>query len=223
MSWLSKLSSTTFQLEFSNKIAQPKNIYWVGADLLTWADKHVPRYYFDMAFPIIQADGFDEGFIGVINWYIEKPEYAKDVPMYVNQWIQEECLPHGIDAKVGKLERSNMFSDRLVQRIHILRNDTVEYTNLPKMTLAEDNIRIVFNVLGLLVSPWEGKMGLQEMLQHINSVSNEAVTQFARPAEIGRIVRDFGVDEQGIRNYLERLKAIVEYGLKNGFKNIVWG
>lgn len=237
MNWLKKIASVTFRLEQSERIAQPKTISGLGNDLYTWAVKHAPSYYFpDQGRVMIESDGLDvDTFIGTINWYILKPEYSKDVPMYMSQWIREELLPHGIEAKVGKLERSRMYPDNLVQRLHILKNSTIEYPNVPEMNLNNKNAKMMFNVLGILKNPYQGVMDLQQLLALIHSVSDEAIEQFTRSDQTGGKMDMFGqevemgnnafspgINAQDIREYLQRLEGIVQYGLKNGFKKLVW-
>ena len=224
MNWLTKISGITFSLEQSHRIAQPKTISTLSYDLADWATSHVPRYLIKR----IDMDGLNpDQLTGTINWYIDEPQIG-EIPMYVNQWIQEEMSPLGFDIKVRGPERSNSF-DSWVWRIDVLKNPTEEYTKLPKINLSNSNARAL---LGLLNIPFDhmGSVSLRELRQRLALTTEHQVQEFTQsPEKIlptkeepGPQVVDFGRSKDQINRYIQALSEIVDYGLSNGFTNITW-
>jgi len=223
MNWLNKISSVTFQLEQGNRIAQPKTISNIANGLYSWALNYVPRSYFgDRSFQMIDMDGLDlSSFTGTINWYVKTLKLANDIPMYVDQWTREEMLPLGIYIRLGKLEQSKMFKEMLVQRIHIITNQTEELSVIPEINISNANTKSLFMMLNLPVSQ-EGEINLEELKQRIKNVSNVNMTEFTRDNAVDKNNINFGLNTDDLKFYLERLTKIIDFGLNNGFSKILW-
>ena len=226
MNWLQKVSSVTFTLEQSNRIAQPRTISDIANNLYTWAENNIPRQYFEDQ-RMIDMDGLDvDSFTGIVNWYITKPELSNDIPMYINQWIQEEMAPLGFRVRMGELEQSGMFSDRLVQRIHIDNNPTVDYPKIPEMNLANDNAESLMNALGIPFD-WDGAVDLNELKTKLEMFTPWDQQDLTRDPEhdISERVQLFqgGRTPEQVSRYIDGLRRMVEFGLKNGFETLTWG
>ena len=241
MNWLKSLlktSSVTFSLQDSDKISQPKTVYNLSTDLYYWAVKNVPKKYFNNKRVMIDVDGLDvDTYTGTINWYITDPELSYDIPKYINQWIQEISLLD-IEAQIGELEQSNMYPDDLVWRINIIKNLTIEFEKIPELNLTNDNAKALFGALNM-PAQFEGIIDLKIFEQRLKNVNPNRIKEFTREDDFAPNVFElnnqnftqnenpffgenkhtgFSLSEADIKNYINRLINIVDFGLKNGFK-----
>lgn len=216
MNWLQKISGVIFRLEDAHKIAQPKGILALASALSDWANSHVPR---SLLLPNgIDADGFDYGPTGTINWYFNTEE-GKDIPMYAKQWIDDELV--GYETNIRGPEKSGS-RDAQVWRIDILSNPTVEYARIPEMMVSNDNTKLLMGMLNIPFD-WSGEMDLRELRGMLARVTESQMREFERDTEVSPGSYEFGVDTEQLQRYIQNLTRIVDYGLSHGFKNIVWG
>jgi len=217
MNWLQKTASVTFSLEQSDRIAQPKTISSIANAFFTWALKHVPRNLIGSGSRrLIDMDGVNVSSpTGTINWYVKNADLAADIPMYVNQWVQEEMLPLGFHVRLGNLEPSGMYS-MLVYRIHVLNNPTGDYPQIPEINLSNINAEGFLNSLNIPTKYLEGSMSIDEFEQRMLRFTNDPIEN---PAEG---IQRSNPRREEMKQYAQRFQNMIDYARQNGFKKIQW-
>jgi hypothetical protein len=231
MNWLQKLSSVTFTLEQSEKIAQPKNISSLATDLSIWAHENAPRFLLSDQWQMIDMDGLEwSNTTGTINWYFQPEELGgevpdeqtNDIPMYMNQWYQEELATLGFRVNIRGPERSKAFEEWHVYRMDILDNPTAGYPTLPSMNISNTNAAALFGMLNMPME-FQGSIELGDLKQRMTGLSQAHMREFTEdPVDTGGHI-NFGRDMGKLQGYLNELSQIIDSGLQNGFTKLQWG
>jgi len=229
MNWLQKLASVTFSLEGSHKISQPKDIMGLSYELQKYASEKA-GFYIDYHSIAPDGDYFSE-MEGVINWYVSDNIPEEQQVQIIQQWIQEMQLMD-YEMKFTGPEISGMTEDPenpiKVYRIHVLKNGSEDYLEIPEMNLANTNAEDLMRSLGLEFD-WTGSIDLQELKTKLEMFTpwdqQELIrepTQEGDFNEPGPVVYDGGRSEDQVSRYIDGLGEIVDFGLQNGFRTLVW-
>ncbi|MHA2279748.1 MAG: hypothetical protein ACXAC5_02475 [Promethearchaeota archaeon] len=230
MNWLQKISSVTFSLEESHRIAQPKTVFDLANDLNLWAHENAPRYFTEGNWQVIDQDGLDTSeMTGTINWYYDPekipPSEVETIPDYMRQWFQEELAALGCKINIRGPEQSNAFKQLRVYRLDILNNPTEEYPEMPWMNLSNDNAQAL---LGMLNIPnLQGSIDLGELRARIQGLTQPHMREFTMDTTDegmgpGRHI-DFGRELVQMMEYVVRLENMIDFGLRNEFTTLQWG
>lgn len=231
MNWLQKISSVSFWLDGSQKISQPKNVDDLGYELLKFVHEKYGNF---MGIHDISSDGDDLGkMTGTINWYVSDKVPEDQQVKIMQEWIQEMSLMD-YNIQISGPERSGMNDwnpdpnkELMVYRIHVLQNGSEDYMEIPEMNMANSNAHDVMNALGVQFD-WSGSVELNELKTKLEMFTpyqqQELIQEPEHSQEEGKVqMTYFGRDEDRVERYIGGLRQMVDFGLQNGFKVLVWG
>ncbi len=247
--WI-KTASITFSLNDAYKISQPKNMLDLSFDIFSFINKKVlaPQKS-PMSINDISPDGDDyDKMTGTINVYVFDESNLKEIENIVKSII-EEYSQYGF---VMNYKIDNSRSGRKVFRLNVTENPTINYPELPEINMANDNALSIMRLIGLngytgRESLSEIKKRIlavsqEEMQKEVEP--NRIITDKdldlpeSDPADWWKDdsspvpknpnsneiqIMHRGRDIEYIDNRLQGLYGIVDFGLQNGFKYIVWG
>ena len=222
---LLKIASFTFRVKDSHRVSQPKTVAQIGWDLLGWAYENAPKNLTAHKPESISQDGFDTGYTGIINWYVPKGVDPNEYPLYIDQFIQEEALPVGIQITY-KLDQSKMFKTP-VWRLNVVKNGTTETEKLPEMNIVNTNASILFGILDL-PDEQDGEINAYDLLSRIDQGRTlHGQTPMTRgPSQVktpgGAMHIDQGMDEERMSRYLNSLEQVAQAAIKMNSPVVEW-
>lgn len=150
----------------------------------------------------------------------------------IEEWMNDKSM-EGYEFKT-EVNKSNMTGNDVL-RIHVLKNPSQHYSQLPEVNMSNLNFRAIMNVLGLNAEA-SGNISVNELLSLINRVSNQDIENNIRPDhattsgdspddaanDLGMNVFTPGIDEKYIDSRLQDLYRLADFAKQNGFKEISW-
>lgn len=224
-----KQAGITFFLEGSQKISKPKNILNLSNDLITWLYDKGYQYTYDE----ITSDGGDfDKMTGTINWYINpKTANYKTQEKLAHEWIKEqELMDYEIQLRGPEISGLSTVDRKImVYRLDVIKNGSADYMSMPEMHLSNVNAHNLLAALNISSESF-GTISLRDLRQRLALLTETKMRDFTRdPMEyteddmgLGLRGYDPGTPIGQIQGYVDELNRIVDFGLANGFKNLVW-
>ena len=220
---LIKIASVTFYIKGSYKISQPKDIDRIAHELWTWASQNAPRILTSFKPEPIAMDGFELGPLGVINWYVPEGVDPKEIPMYIDQYIQEEALPLGINIQY-QLDKSKMFNVP-VWRLKVTENKTTEHQRLPELNVSNRNAAVLLEHLKLNTE-LAGEINAYDLLERVRSAVSSEPSNLPDAnngiGDRGVVWFDQGISPEQFNRYLYILEQIATHAISMNSPVVEW-
>lgn len=227
-----KCASVTILPLGADRVSGPKKVMDIGNILNQWVIDNLPKAYLPENVPgymVVTSDGYENGLLGVVNWYINPDVPVSKVLPYVRYAIDTELTPLGINVAVTQ-DKSRMY-EIPVFRLRIVSNKTSEHTRVPEMNVTNANFAALMKALGLPVE-YEGRIHAQELLDRLaNAYYNPAL----QPPEPSPLYPPFGEDPnerihvinnpvrpEHIKELLAQLKQVADYAAGQNKPMVVW-
>ena len=235
MNWFKKtasVTSVTFSISDSHKIAQPMDLMNISSDLVEFIffvkglkglnikyDHIVP----DMSSSNMSAPK------GIINFYLSDPRLTLDfVKMLIDDYNQYK--DPDIVLEVLKEEKSGIMKFNVV-RINVVKNDTFKLERLPEFNIANSNAIALLTLLSHFGMPVQDQsVGdldvdiLEQVLNRIDAIEYDILDNYTQEieetvGEHGSTTIDLGRSKEQLERYLSSLKSMVRYVRQSNMPN----